>query len=840
MVGMISWFSFAASGTGAAYDDARSRGEPGVSLDASDHPLLVPLKGNLLGGLAPGMDATARVTLSGSGRPGAPAFGAPGLSIRDRTGTSVIVRGNGRSLEALIESGVASRVERIPPLQEDVVSEGLDVLEVPPWHTSGYTGAGIKVAIVDTGFAGYETLLGTELPASVTVRSFTWTGDIHGEGEHGTAVAEIVHDVAPGAQLYLVNYDSWRFSELVDYLISERIDVANMSLGSIAGPFDGTSERARDVTRAVDAGITWVTSVGNSAQRHWGGMLSDPDSDGWANLSGDVELDGFTVAGFESFHITVSWSDNAADFDICLYDLATVEILECSDTDQLAGDRTYDIVSWANPSFFERDYGFAVWHRSGPAARFDAFVSNSADNLELHDFATSLTVPADALRVIAVGAVPYYTPDAIESYSSQGPTVDGRRKPDVVAPDWVSTQTWSSFAGTSAASPHVAGASALLLQARPFALPGDVSRMLAERASTLPSGSSPPNNTFGWGLSTLGSPILADTSPPTWDSADSLIVHDIGAEFVNLRWSAASDDEGIGAYRLYQDGVLESQFGRETREATVTGLKPQTAYLFAVHAADLAGNWSAGPSVRVTTGKATDSFGLVDPSSGVWHLYDNSTEVGNFYFGNPCDYPFMGDWDCDGVDTPGLYRQSDGYVYLRNSNTQGVADISFFFGNPGDVPIAGDFNANGCDTVSIYRPSEARFYIINELGTAGGGLGAADYSFLFGNTGDKPFVGDFNGDGQDTVGLHRESSGLVYFRNTNTTGNADNQFIYGNPGDRFVAGDWTGDGVDSPGLFRPSDTTIYLRYENTQGNADESWTVGEATWLPVAGTFGLG
>ncbi len=233
-----------------------------------------------------------------------------------------------------------------------------------------------------------------------------------------------------------------------------------------------------------------------------------------------------------------------------------------------------------------------------------------------------------------------------------------------------------------------------------------------------------------------------------------------------------------------------------------------------------------------------DTFGLIDPSTGIWHLYEGSAEATWFYYGKPGDYPFMGDWDCDGVDTPGLYRQSDGYVYLRNSNTQGVADVSFFFGNPGDVPIGADFNADGCDTVSIYRPSEQRFYIINELGTNDGGLGAADYSFVFGDTGDKPFVGDFNGNGQDTVGLHRESNGLVYYRNTNTTGNADNQFIFGDPGDRFVAGDWVGDGVDSPGLFRPPDATVYLRYENTQGSADESWKVGEAAWLPVAGNFG--
>jgi beta-lactamase superfamily II metal-dependent hydrolase len=233
-----------------------------------------------------------------------------------------------------------------------------------------------------------------------------------------------------------------------------------------------------------------------------------------------------------------------------------------------------------------------------------------------------------------------------------------------------------------------------------------------------------------------------------------------------------------------------------------------------------------------------DSYGLVDPSTGIWHLYENGAEATWFYFGNPGDFPFMGDWDCDGIDTPGLYRQSDGYVYLRNSNTQGAANISFFFGNPGDVPIAGDFNSDGCDTVSIYRPAQQRFYIVNELGTNDGGLGGADYSFLFGNPGDKPFTGDFNGNGQDTVGLHRESTGLVYFRNTNTTGNADNQFIFGNPGDRFIAGDWAGDSVDSPGLFRPSNETFYLRHENTQGIADESWPVGEKGWLPVAGKFG--
>lgn len=232
-------------------------------------------------------------------------------------------------------------------------------------------------------------------------------------------------------------------------------------------------------------------------------------------------------------------------------------------------------------------------------------------------------------------------------------------------------------------------------------------------------------------------------------------------------------------------------------------------------------------------------FGLVDASRGEWHLRYADSRVDSFYFGDPGDTPFMGDWDCNGVDTPGLYRQSDGYVYLRNANSQGNADVSFFFGNPGDVPVAGDFNGDGCDTVSLYRPANATFYIINELGTNDGGLGAAELAFVFGDPGDKPFVADFNGDGTDTPGLHRESTGLVYYRNTNSEGVADAVFLFGDPGDRLVANDWNLDGVDSVAVFRPEDTTAYVRFTNTAGNADARFMFGEPDWFPVTGTFAL-
>jgi hypothetical protein len=238
---------------------------------------------------------------------------------------------------------------------------------------------------------------------------------------------------------------------------------------------------------------------------------------------------------------------------------------------------------------------------------------------------------------------------------------------------------------------------------------------------------------------------------------------------------------------------------------------------------------------RLLAADGFDSIGAFDPTSGKWHLMRASDESDlAFFVGNPADTPFMGDWDCDGIDTPGLYRRSDGYVYLRNSNTQGIADRQFFFGNPGDIPLVGDFDGDGCDTVSIYRPAEGRFYIINRLGDADRGLGAADFAFYFGDPGDKPFVGDLDGDGVDEVGLHRESSGFVYVRWTLSQGRADYDFFYGDPGDVIIAGDWTGDGVDTVGIFRPDEGRFYLRHSNTPGAADESFAWGAAGWVPVA------
>jgi lysyl endopeptidase len=126
-------------------------------------------------------------------------------------------------------------------------------------------------------------------------------------------------------------------------------------------------------------------------------------------------------------------------------------------------------------------------------------------------------------------------------------------------------------------------------------------------------------------------------------------------------------------------------------------------------------------------------------------------------------------------------------------------------------------------------------FIINELGEDGKGLGEAEFDFYFGNPGDTPFIGDFNGDGIDTIGLYRESTGFVYLTNTLATGNADLAFFYGNPGDQILAGDWDGDGDDTVGVYRPSSGKAFLNLENSNGAADWEAFVGHYPWVITAG-----
>ena len=246
-----------------------------------------------------------------------------------------------------------------------------------------------------------------------------------------------------------------------------------------------------------------------------------------------------------------------------------------------------------------------------------------------------------------------------------------------------------------------------------------------------------------------------------------------------------------------------------------------------------------------------DEVVLVEPS-GKWHIRvpdpaapttTTSIPTGNpdytFWYGMSGDVPLMGDWDGDGYDTPGMYRPSNGFVYLTNTipTNGGVGSgdptLTFFFGMAGDQVVVGDWDGDGVDTLGIRR--NGRMYLINRNAT-----GVADVDFWFGHPNDIGFGGDADGDGGDSVFVYRPQNGLVYYTNampveSGTVADTAGEFFFGIPTDRFVIGDWNGDGGDTVGAYRPNERRVYLRNTLNTGPATEGYVWGQPTWVPVAG-----
>ena len=445
------------------------------------------------------------------------------------------------SLETLAAVGGVEQV-RVPLRAVPFVTgEGVALTNADDWQAAGVTGAGVKVAIVDLGFAGYTTKLGTELPASVTAMSFRGDGDITGAGQpHGTGVAEIVHEMAPGAQLYLVNFDSEvSLAAATAYLDAQDIDVVNASWGYfVSGPGDGTGIVNDIVSDSVDNGTFWSVSAGNHAAKHWSGQFRDTNSNGFHEFALSPTFDegnevsgsfpGFVLAG-DDVAVELKWDDpfgaSCRDYDLYLKrtdqnnQVVTVAFSENPQYDGgcVPGADPVEVLTFT--ATVSDTYHMVIQEFFSPSdANMDLY--SAYGDIEYVVTANSLVQPADNPDVTTVAAVPFYSPTSIEPFSSRGPTKDGRTKPDISAPDGVSNSTFGNFFGTSAASPHMAGAAALLLDRLPCYAPAQVGATL--EANVVDLGAAGKDNTFGAGRMSLGAApadMIATVSPPAATTA---------------------------------------------------------------------------------------------------------------------------------------------------------------------------------------------------------------------------------------------------------------------------------------------------------------------------------
>ena len=190
------------------------------------------------------------------------------------------------------------------------------------------------------------------------------------------------------------------------------------------------------------------------------------------------------------------------------------------------------------------------------------------------------------------------------------------------------------------------------------------------------------------------------------------------------------------------------------------------------------------------------------------------------------------------VHTPGITFPGSGSAFLRNSSTSGPADIIVGLGTSAMTEIVGDWDGNGSDTIGAFLSSAGAFFLRNS-NTGGGadaivslGPGGSDY---------VPVVGDWDGNGTETIGVYNTTGGFFFLKNSNTPGPADVIVSFGPGGAGIlpIVGDWDGNGTDTIGLFIQSSGAFLLKNSNTPGGADLlfSFGPGGATWYPTSGDW---
>src|SRR5262249_38965271 len=143
-----------------------------------------------------------------------------------------------------------------------------------------------------------------------------------GEG-HGTAVAEIVHEMAPDAQLYLVCFDDiLSLINAEDFVKTHGVKVVNFSIEffNVGRGTDDSSDFVDSIVADARAnGILWVNSAGNDATTHWSGTFVDTDADGLTEWAPGDESNDFSVPPNTTFCGLLKWDEwpaGTSDFNL--------------------------------------------------------------------------------------------------------------------------------------------------------------------------------------------------------------------------------------------------------------------------------------------------------------------------------------------------------------------------------------------------------------------------------------------------------------------------------------------------------------------------------------------
>ncbi|WP_224269179.1 S8 family serine peptidase [Haloprofundus salinisoli] len=348
-------------------------------------------------------------------------------------------------------------------------------------HERGITGGGVAVGVVGSSFEPEGSSISDQVAGHRRAPDERGTGEMavgpqrRVDGRHDTAVAAVVAETAPDADLYLaaVGDDPTpeEYERAIDWLVANDVTVV-VDAGSYFASNPETNARITAAAERTAAnGTTFVTSAGNYANSQWVGGGS---ADGWVDFSNETEgnrLAGGAVTGGE-VSLRLSWN-TSDDYDLYLYrerangpdpvvaksvrrQNDSAEAWEAIDASVPRG-RYYVAVDAYDTNRTTTATGDAneSANRSTNASESRLRLLSSRHSLEHAVSNESVVAPATGEGVVAVGAVDTDS-GRIAQYSSQSDSLV-----DVWGPATVRTES-GTLEGTSAAAPYVAGTVALV------------------------------------------------------------------------------------------------------------------------------------------------------------------------------------------------------------------------------------------------------------------------------------------------------------------------------------------------------------------------------------------
>ena len=390
----------------------------------------------------------------------------------------------------------------------------------------GVDGTGQLVGVISDGVANIAVSQGTgDLPAGVNVVNA-------GSGDEGTAMLEIVHDLAPGAGLAFCTGDPGSAGMILainSLAALPGITVITDDLPKPGEPLfeDGPIAQAKQA--AVAAGVFYTASAGNRGNQHHEANFNSTASNvtigpnTYANPhdfgSADYQLN-VTLGNTNSLFL--QWADpfGASGIDLDLYVVNAAGVVLASSTNPQTGTQDpNESLSFAatsgTPARIIVDY---VGGGTPPTVFFDLRAFAGFTSWEYLVRAGSINGASRQTEVYAAAAADQATPNTIEGFSSRGPIQHffpaplTRMKPDATAVDGVSVTGAGGFGsgtcpmvnpgdcrffGTSASTPHVAGLAALLLEAQNTLTPAQVATTFNDTAVDIDL--SGPDNNAGFG-----------------------------------------------------------------------------------------------------------------------------------------------------------------------------------------------------------------------------------------------------------------------------------------------------------------------------------------------------